>query len=101
MPSAIFTILNPEPAILDEFVKSEKTIPIETRIASGGNVAIEKIDCIAQSLNELFEVDLDTVVLHAEAYLVTNTIAFLLMLDLRGRRWIIRKKMRSCQKQRA
>jgi hypothetical protein len=44
VPSAIFTILNPEPAILDEFVKSEKTILIETRIVSGDNVKIEKID---------------------------------------------------------
>ena len=44
VPSMIFTILNPEPAILDDFVKSEKTILIEARIISGDNVAIEKID---------------------------------------------------------
>ena len=99
MPSAIFTILNPEPAILDGFVKSEKTSLIETRIASGDNVAIEKMGGIVQSLNEHFGVDLDTVVIHAEAYLVTNAIAFLLMLGLRSRRWIIRKKMRRCHKQ--
>ena len=43
-PSMIFTILNPVPEILDEFVKSEKVVPIEVRIVSGDNVAIEKID---------------------------------------------------------
>ena len=42
--STIFTILNPDPNILDEFVKSEKTVPIEVRIVSGDNVNIEKID---------------------------------------------------------
>jgi len=41
---AIYTILNPNPEILDAFVKSEKTVPIEVRIVSGDNVNIEKID---------------------------------------------------------
>ena len=43
-PSMIWTILNPNPKILDKFVKSEKTIPIEVRIVSGDNVNIVKID---------------------------------------------------------
>jgi len=42
--STIYTVLNPDPRILDEFVKSEKTVPIEIRIVSGDNVDIEKID---------------------------------------------------------
>ena len=42
--SEIYTILNPDPKILDEFVKSEKDVPIEVRIVSGDNVNIEKID---------------------------------------------------------
>ncbi|MBN2034206.1 MAG: FKBP-type peptidyl-prolyl cis-trans isomerase [Deltaproteobacteria bacterium] len=42
--SEIYTILNPDPEVLDEFVKSEKTVPIEVRIISGDNVNIEKID---------------------------------------------------------
>jgi len=41
---AIYTILNPNPEILDAFVKSEKTVPIEVRIVSGDNVNIEVID---------------------------------------------------------
>ena len=44
VPSMIFTILNPVPTILDEFVKSEKIVPIEVRIVSGDNVDIEKLD---------------------------------------------------------
>jgi hypothetical protein len=40
----IWTILNPDPKILDAFVKSEKIVPIEVRIVSGDNVEIEKID---------------------------------------------------------
>ena len=43
-PQMIWTILNPDPNILDAFVKSEKTVPIEVRIVSGDNVNIEKID---------------------------------------------------------
>jgi FKBP-type peptidyl-prolyl cis-trans isomerase len=44
VPSEIYTILNPDPKVLDEFVKNEKTVPIEVRIVSGDNVNIEKID---------------------------------------------------------
>jgi hypothetical protein len=43
-PSMICTILNPVPEILDGFVQSEKIVFIETRIVSGDNVEIEKID---------------------------------------------------------
>ena len=43
-PAEIFTILNPEPKVLDPFVKSEKTVTMETRIVSGDNVEIETID---------------------------------------------------------
>ena len=43
-PGEILTVVNPNPKVLDEFVKSEKTIPIEVRIVSGDNVNIEKID---------------------------------------------------------
>ena len=42
--SEIYTILNPDPKILDAFVKSGKDVPIEIRIVSGDNVNIEKID---------------------------------------------------------
>jgi len=42
--SEIYTILNPDPKVLDEYVKSEKTVPIEVQIVSGDNVDIEKID---------------------------------------------------------
>jgi hypothetical protein len=44
VPAEIFTILNPEPNILDNFVKSEKTVTMEVRIVSGDNVEIEKIN---------------------------------------------------------
>jgi FKBP-type peptidyl-prolyl cis-trans isomerase FklB len=44
VPSEIYTILNANPKVLDEFVKNEKTVPIEVRIVSGDNVNIEKID---------------------------------------------------------
>lgn len=43
-PSEIYTILNPDPGILDEFVKSEKTVPMEVRVISGDNVDIVKIN---------------------------------------------------------
>jgi hypothetical protein len=44
MPPEVFTILNPDPTILDEFVKSEKVVKIDVRIVSGDNVAIEMLD---------------------------------------------------------
>ena len=40
----IWTILNPEPAILDEYVKSGKTVEIDVWIVSGDNINIVKID---------------------------------------------------------
>jgi FKBP-type peptidyl-prolyl cis-trans isomerase FklB len=44
VPTEILTILNPDPKVLDKFVKSEKTVPIEVRIVTGDNVEVEKID---------------------------------------------------------
>ena len=44
VPAEIFTILNADPKVLDEFVKSGKTVSLETRIVSGDNVEIMKID---------------------------------------------------------
>ena len=44
VPAMIFTVLNPDPKILDEFVKTEKIVKIEVRIVSGDNVAIEMLD---------------------------------------------------------
>ena len=43
VPSAIFTILNPVPKVLDRFVKSGKTVKVEVRIVSGDNVEIVKL----------------------------------------------------------
>jgi len=43
-PAEIFTILNPEPGILDELVASAKVVKIEVLIVSGDNVAIQTID---------------------------------------------------------
>lgn len=43
VPSAIFTILNPDPKVLDRFVKSGKTVRIEVRIVSGDNIEIVKL----------------------------------------------------------
>ncbi|MHB8110968.1 MAG: FKBP-type peptidyl-prolyl cis-trans isomerase [Syntrophorhabdaceae bacterium] len=42
--SEIYTVLNEDSGILDGFVKSEKTVPIEVRVISGDNVDIVKID---------------------------------------------------------
>ena len=44
MLSEVYTVLNPDPKVLDRFVKSEKDVPIEIRIVSGDNVNIEKIN---------------------------------------------------------
>jgi len=40
----VFTILNPEPKILDEYIKSGKIVDIEVQIVTGDNVKIVKID---------------------------------------------------------
>lgn len=44
VPTEILTILNPDPNVLDAFVKSGKTVPVMVRIVSGDNVDIEKIE---------------------------------------------------------
>ena len=44
VPAMICTILNPDPKILDEFVKTEKIVHLEVRIVSGDNVEIKTID---------------------------------------------------------
>ena len=44
VPSSIFTILNPDPTILDEYIKTGKVLDIEVRIVSGDNVEITFID---------------------------------------------------------
>jgi len=43
-PPELFTILNPNPRVLDRLVKSGKTITIEAVSVMGDNVNIEKID---------------------------------------------------------
>ena len=43
-PSEIFTILNPDPKILDEHIRTSKTVNLEVRIVSGDNVNIKLID---------------------------------------------------------
>jgi len=42
--STIYTVLNPNPKILDTFVNSEKNAQIEVRIMSGDNVEIDTIN---------------------------------------------------------
>ena len=44
VPTEILTVLNPDPKLLDPFVKNEKIVPIEVRVVSGDNVEIEKIE---------------------------------------------------------
>jgi hypothetical protein len=43
-PREIFNILNPNPQVLDELVKSAKTLNIQAKSVVGVNVNIEKID---------------------------------------------------------
>jgi len=40
----VFTILNPEPQILDEYIQSGKIVDIEVQVVSGDNVKILTID---------------------------------------------------------
>lgn len=42
-PSEIFTILNPKPEVLDNYVEAGKAVAVEVRIVSGDNVEIVKI----------------------------------------------------------
>ena len=44
VPSMVFTILNPEPKILDEYIKTGKIVDIDVRIVSGDNINIKTID---------------------------------------------------------
>jgi hypothetical protein len=43
-PPELFTILNPNPKVLDRLVKSGKTVTIEVVSVMGDNINIEKID---------------------------------------------------------
>jgi hypothetical protein len=43
-PPELFTILNPNPQVLDRLVKSGKTVTIEAVSVMGDNVNIEKVD---------------------------------------------------------
>jgi hypothetical protein len=43
-PAEVFTILNPEPDMLDSLVTSGRKVHIEAKIVSGDNLEIEKID---------------------------------------------------------
>jgi len=40
----VWTILNPEPKILNEYIKSGKIVDIDVHIVSGDNIEIKKID---------------------------------------------------------
>jgi len=40
----VFTILNPEPEILDEYIKANKVVDIEVQVVTGDNIEIKKID---------------------------------------------------------
>ena len=44
VPSMVFTILNPEPKILDEYAKTGKIVDIDVWIVSGDNIKIKTID---------------------------------------------------------
>jgi hypothetical protein len=44
VPAEVFTILNPNPEILDEYVTTGKVLDIEVRIVSGDNVEITFIN---------------------------------------------------------
>ena len=43
-PSEIFTILNPNPEILEHFVAQGKEVELEVQVVTGDNVNIMKID---------------------------------------------------------
>jgi hypothetical protein len=43
-PPELFTVLNPNPSVLDKLVKSGKTVIIEVVSVMGDNVDIQKID---------------------------------------------------------
>jgi hypothetical protein len=43
-PAELFTVLNPNPGVLDSLVKSAKTVTIEVVSVVGDNVNIQKVD---------------------------------------------------------
>ena len=43
-PAELFTVLNPNPGVLDSLVKSGKTVTIEAVSVVGDNVNIQKVD---------------------------------------------------------
>lgn len=43
-PGEIFTILNPNPLVLNPLVNTERIVTLQVRVVSGDNVAIETID---------------------------------------------------------
>ena len=43
-PAEIFTILNPNPEVLDKIIMKGKDVDVLVRIVSGDNVAIEEIN---------------------------------------------------------
>lgn len=43
-PAEIFTVLNPDPEILDEFISKGQTARLEVQIVSGDNVHIKTIN---------------------------------------------------------
>ena len=44
VPAEIFTILNPNPPVLDEYVKTGKVVDMEVRIVSGDNIEIKMLN---------------------------------------------------------
>jgi len=40
----VFSILNPEPKILDEYIKSDRIVDIDIEVINGDNIEIKKID---------------------------------------------------------
>jgi len=44
IPPEVFTILNPNPMVLEEYIQSGKVVDIEVQIVSGDNIKIMTID---------------------------------------------------------
>jgi hypothetical protein len=44
VPAEIFTILNPNPDVLDKIIAKGKDVDVSVRVVSGDNVEIEQID---------------------------------------------------------
>ena len=43
-PMEVFTILNPEPQILDPYILSGQSVEVEVRVVSGDNITITTLD---------------------------------------------------------